>query len=84
MERRVNNQKVIYLITLYEEVDGGSFGWEWFGPIPQRCFTTEQAAKDWSLDRHPQGLEGFEYKCPESGAKSWRCYWIEPIVLEEE
>ena len=75
--------KVVYIAQLYEEwiLDGK----EDHRIDPERVFLTQESAIEYALSHHPHALsDGWEYIWPDEGMKTWRCYWIDPIVLEEK
>lgn len=74
---------IIYLAELYEEfMIEGKTDWR---VQAEKCFLTEEAANAYALSFHPNALsEGYDYTWPDDGTKTWRCYWVSPIVLEDK
>lgn len=75
--------KIVYILQLYEEWVQDGTEKHWINP--EKVFLTEAAAIRYAEKRHPEALtNGWEEISPDDGMKSWMCYWIDLIVLEDD
>lgn len=74
------NQKIVYLVQRYEMPMDDTPDCPTY---PERVFETIEDALVFCRKQDPTD-EGFEYKCPcGCGDVHWRCWDVEPIVMEK-
>ena len=72
--------KVIYIVELSEVNETADS----YSVYSVRCFLSREAAEKYVNNIHPSATTGFTHICPSEGVETYRVYWIDPIVLEEE